>query len=260
MADETPEGLFAEAQRLDAQAVTAGRETEAGRASRSQAAALRVKALGERAYPVLICSACYSVTGWTGAGGKCDVCLRAAELHAAFSDPHSGWVHVDDRRSPEAPHPKKPFRERLSVLGRRKSAANRAWLIRVDPGGTGPVSPEEGYELEAATRDEVATPDGSGMLVRFATCTHRFTGGDWAALGTTRIARGATHIPGEFSAGLAIEQLAEAWGDFRAAVDAFNRSAWAQESARRAAALAAGQEREDALRDQRNVADLLDES
>ena len=258
--EETPDDLFAEAERLDAQGLRAGQETQAGREFRAQAAALKVKALGTRVYPVLICSGCYAVTGWTGPEGKCDACLRAASLHAAFADPHAGWVNVGDRRPAGPTAARKPLRERLSALAGRGAASNRSWLTRVEPGGTGPAAPEQGYELEAARRDEVPAVDGSGMIVRFTTCTYRFGPTDWVPLGTTRMAHGATHVPAEFSAALPIVQLAEAWGDFRGAVDAYNAGAWAQESTTREAARASRQERGDALRDQQHVADLLDET
>jgi hypothetical protein len=256
---DTPDALFAEAEQLDMQAVQAGEDSEVGRRLRSQAAALKVKALGARVYPVVICSACFSVTGWTGADGKCDACLRAAQLHAAFSDPHGGWVQVGARR-PVAPGPGKSFRAQLSSFAGRGRTGDHAWLSRVAPGDTGPSAPESGYELEVAKRDEVAAVDGSGMVVRFTTLRHRFGGTEWIPLETTRIARGATHVPSEFSAGLPIEQLAEAWGDYRGAVDAFNSAAWSQESARRDATRRAEQLHQETVRDQARVADLLDEN
>jgi hypothetical protein len=259
MSSETREELFVEAQSLEADAVEADEESAAGRELRAQAARLRVQALGERVYPVVICATCYAVTGWTSAEGSCDSCLRRAQLHAAYSDPHSGWVAVDDRRPasqrPSAP----PLRLRLSALLGRGAGDDRTWLARVEPDETGPVSPEPGYELEIAKREEIAAADGSGIVIRFSTLRHRFAEGDWVPLQTTKIGRRAVLVPGEFSAGLPIEQLAEAWGDFRGAVDAFNRRAWAHDSQTREAARLAREEREEVLREQQHVADLLDE-
>ena len=64
---------------------------------------------------------------------------------------------------------------------------------------------------------------------------------------------------GVFSAGLAIEQIAEAWGDYQAAVAEFNAGAWDRESASRDAAAQAQADREDARRQQLHVAEMLDD-
>ncbi|HWX09547.1 MAG TPA: hypothetical protein VNY33_06185 [Gaiellaceae bacterium] len=259
MSSKSPEEMFAEAQRLEAEAAEADEESAAGRKLRAQAAELRVEALGERVYPAVICTTCYHVTGWTGADGSCDSCVRRALLSAAYSDPHGGWVVVDDvrPRSPKTPGP--PLRARLAALARRGAAADRAWVSRVEPDETGPVSPEPRFELEVAKREEIEAADGSGIVIRFETLTHRFGETDWIPLETTKIGRGAVLVPTEFSAGLPIEQLAEAWGDFRGAVDAFNESEWAKQSQAREAARLAEQQRDDTLRHQRHVSDLLDE-
>ena len=63
----TEPGLPAEARRLEDEAIEAGEETAKGRELRAQAAALRVRALGERVYPVLVCGQCFTVTGWLSA-------------------------------------------------------------------------------------------------------------------------------------------------------------------------------------------------
>jgi hypothetical protein len=259
MADQTPEELLAEAQAFEADAVRAGEESAAGHALRAQAADVRVRVLGTRVYPVLICATCHHVTGWTSAAGVCDLCLRSAKLNSAFSDPHGGWVAVNDTRTASAKRSALPLRARLSALTARGAAVDHAWLARVDPDETGPAAPEHGYELEVAMRDEVVAADDSGLVVRFATRTNRFEHAAWVRLETTRIARGALLVPAEFSAGLPIEQLAEAWGDYRAAVDAFNARAWATASQARDDEHAALQARDEAVRDQRDVADLLDE-
>jgi hypothetical protein len=226
---------------------------------RAQAARLRVEALGDRIYPVVICATCYRVTGWTNADGSCDSCVRSAQLRAAYSDPHGGWVGVTDARSSSREPPALPLRARLSTFLKRGNTVERAWLSRVEPDETGPASAERGFEVEVAKREEVDAADGSGMVIRFSSLTHRFGDADWIPLETTKIAHSAVLVPAEFSAGLPIEQLAEAWGDYRGAVESFNERAWAQESQAREAARIAAQQREDALRDQQHVDDMLDE-
>jgi hypothetical protein len=253
--DPTSDELFAEAKSLEAEAIRADEESPAGRNLRKQASELRLKALGHRVYPAVICSSCLHVTGWTSADGVCDSCLRRAQLRAAYSDPHGGWVGVNDVRPARKPL---ALRARLSAL-RGGAAGEHVWLSRVEPGETGPTSSERGYELEVAKREEIEAADGSGIVIRFSTRRYRFGDADWMPLETTKIARGALLVPAEFSAGLPIEQLAEAWGDYRGAVDSFNESAWAEVSQTREAARVAEQQRRDLLHDQRHVADLLDE-
>ena len=95
--------------------------------------------------------------------------------------------------------------------------------------------------------------------MRFSALAHRFEQGGWVQLDTTRIGRLGTLTPTEFSAGLPIEQLADAWGDYRGEITAFNRAAWSKESDRREAARQAASARADLLADQAGVAELLDE-
>ena len=259
MSSKTPEELFAEAERLDAEAVAADEESASGRELRAQAAELRVQALGERVYPVVICATCYSVTGWTSVEGACDSCLRRAQLNAAYRAPHGGFVVVNDLRRASPKPAAAPLRARLSALLGRGAGVERTWLSRVEPDETGPGSPEHGYELEIAKREEVEAADGSGIVIRFSTLRHRFGEADWVPLETTKIGRGALLVPSEFSAGLPIEQLAEAWGDYRAEVNSFNRRNWASESQTREATRLAQKQREDTRREQQHVSDLLDE-
>jgi hypothetical protein len=132
-------------------------------------------------------------------------------------------------------------------------------MERVEPGETGPVEPEPGYELEWSTRDEVERIDGAGMLVRFATMTQRFGEGSWEPLATTRIARSVLPNPAEFAAELPMLTLVEAWSDYQQAVAAFNRRAWSSESQRREANRVGRAERNDAVREQQHTADMLHE-
>src|SRR5262245_8692823 len=120
-----------------------GRRGErAGRELRARAAAVRVRALGDRIYPVLVCRRCFELTGWLGTGGECDSCMRAAKLRSAFSDPHAGWVDLGSPTT-ELAKPKRRGRSLgLAWLTRPLETRRRApiveWLARVEPGETGP--------------------------------------------------------------------------------------------------------------------------
>ncbi len=255
--------LLADARRLEAQAATVGEDGPSGRELRAQAAAVRVRALGERSYPVLVCQSCYRVTGWTDAAGSCSSCLAAARLRAAFADPAGGWVELRDGRPSGPRRSALPLGARLAAaVGRRQGlehAIARAWRTRVAPAETGPATPEAGYEVEVAKRSETEAPDGSGVLVQFTTARYRFDGAAWLALDRTKISQAEILIPSEFSAGLPVEQLAEAWVDFQAAVATFNRDAWARNSAERDADRQARAEHADTLLRERHVSELLDE-
>jgi hypothetical protein len=257
--------LVAQANRLDADAIAAGEDGEQGRELRRRAAALRVQALGARSYPVLVCDSCFALTGWLSADGRCDSCLRRAQLQAAYRDPHGGWVALDDTRAHahETAPANVPLRRRLASLKHHREAHQHAavesWMAHVRLDETGPVAPEDGYELEAARREELEAADRSGMVVRFHTATRRFADGVWVDLDTTKIAGRDILVPPEFPASLPAEQIVEAWGDYKAAVDAFNRRAWARLSEQREADRQAQAARKDALREQRDVIELLDE-
>jgi len=256
--------LLVQAKRLEAEAIEAGEDGATGRQLRGKAAALRVEALGERIYPVLVCEACFVLTGWRSDDGRCDGCLRRAQLKAAYSDPHGGWVAVGDARpNPgHASRPSAPLRNRLSSLRHPRRAHQRAlvlaWMTHVRPDETGPIEPEDDYEVEVAKREELEAADRSGMILRFSSATHRFRDSVWIERETTRIAWRDILVPGEFPAALPVEQIVEAWGDYKAAVDAFNRSVWAAQSEQREAERVMHAAHQDALREQRGVIDLLD--
>ncbi len=260
--DEAAGRLAQEAAELDARAagLGLGEDSPGGRELRSRAAELRVRALGARVYPVLVCGSCFRLTGWTDGAGCCDDCVRREQLRAAYADPHGGFVNLAGP-TPEAPRvAARPLRARLGARLHRDEAAAREWLMLVDPDETGPVSPEAGYEVEVARRREVAAADGSDTIViRFSTATCRFDGSGWEHLSTTRIAHSLILVPAEFSAALPIEQLAEAWGDYGIAVETFNREAWQRESGSRERARQAEQARQDAIESQRNAVELLRE-
>ena len=259
---KTREQLLAEARELEDDAIWSA-EGGPSRERREQAAALRRQALGETSYPVLGCSECLRLTGWLSTGGLCCDCVQRHQREREYTDPHGGWVAVADRRPEVEPPPLLPLSARIGAfLGLRRSlrrATSAAWQSRVEPDDTGPIEPEEGYELEIAHREQLPAPDGSGYIVGFSAFTHRFDEGGWVQLDTTRIGPLGTLTPAEFSAGLPIEQLADAWGDYCGEVTAFNRGAWVKESERREAARQAASARADLLADQAGVAELLDD-
>jgi hypothetical protein len=261
--DEKP-GLLARAQELETEAANAGEETSSGRELRTQAARLRVEALGQKSYPVQICSECARVTGWVSGSGQCDLCLRREQLNAAYADPHGGFVSLDDgrpvHRVDERSHSGHGTLARL--LGghaARERATTDAWLACVDPDTTGPIDPEVGFQLEAARRDQFVAADGTGTVIRFRTATQRFDGSDWIELETTTIGLDGLLVPTEHSAGLPADQLVDAWLDYKQAVEAVNRERWSGESARRETARIQREDREEAMRRQRDAAELLDE-
>ena len=197
--------LLTEVQVLEARAADVGESSHAGRALLQQAAQLRVQALGERSYPVVVCSECFHVTGWVDANGLCDACVRSEQREAAYSDPHGGFVVLRDIHPLAGPA--EP-RRGPGLVGRflggrraRERALVETWMKRVEPDETGPIAPEEGFEIEVAHRDEVEAADGSEMLIRFRTATHRFTHGRWVPLETTRIGSRDLLVPPEHSAG-----------------------------------------------------------
>lgn len=258
--------LIEQAKQLETQAIEQGEETAAGRELRSKAAALRVQALGQRSYPVLVCQNCFAVTGWLDGNQHCDSCLRREQLEAAYHDPRGGWVSLAPTGvAIAAPKPQgAPIRNRLGALRRSHEARDQAlvaaWMTRVRPDETGPIAPESGYQVEVAKREELEAADHSGMVVRFRTATHQFNDSSWAELPTTNISRHDVLVPKEFSAGLSAEQIVDAWNDYKTAVDAFNRRAWDDSSEQREARREADNAHSDAIREQRDVLELLDES
>ena len=123
----------------------------------------------------------------------------------------------------------------------------------------GPSIPKPGTSSRWPRATRSTRPTAPGSSCASSTATHRFDETGWLQLETTRISRWDTLTPAEFSAGLPIEQLAEAWGDYRAEVVMFNRAVWTRESERREDERQAQAERRDAFSEQRDVAELLDE-
>ncbi len=243
--------------------MSVGEDTTEGREHRARAAQLRLEAVGPRIYPVLICPTCFSLTGWLSETGSCDSCLRRAQTRAAYSNPNGGFVSLDDMRP--APRDPAPQRKRgpkhiLHGRGAHEREAVDNWLTSVDPDTTGPISPEEGFEIEVAHRDQIEAADRTTMLIGFRTGTRRFSGTRWIDLETTRIGSGRLVLPTEYSAGLPTEQIVEAWLDYKVATREFNQEFWLEESARRETRRLAGLAHEETIRAQRNTLDLLDEA
>jgi hypothetical protein len=241
------------AQRLEGRALDAGEHGHEGLALRNRAARLRRRALAGRPYPALVCASCLAVTGWLDRDGSCDRCLHGRLLSESFADPHGSWVDLADMRAPPSPRATRRglFRSRSD-----NRAVHAEWLRLVDPDETGPIEPEDGYVIEVAQRSEHDAADGSCVLVQFTTAAHRFDGAGWSKLASTTVAAGAVLTPATFPTDLPIEQLAEAWGDFRNEVHVLNAHRWTSESRAREDA-----ERDRAKRAERrtSVADLLDD-
>ncbi len=229
--------LLAQADALDDEALEASgaKKDEL----RKRAAELRVEALGARPYPVLVCPSCYDLTGWLDEDGVC-----ATDAMRRLQDSGGGFVDVrDDRpRYEDAPAPVGRRIARALGLGRRRDRA-REWLEWIEPGATGPVDLEEGWEIEAPLSFEQPAPSGPHLLVHFDTQSLRFEDGAWRPADTTRGGKVRRLVPREFPASLATEALAEAWSDFKEEVAVHNRAVWSAEAERRAAVAAAAEER-----------------
>jgi hypothetical protein len=248
----TVDELLAQAAALDAEAVAAHSDERPAAELRRQAAELRVRALGPRPYPVLVCTSCFRLTGWLSAEGLCAPDLRH-RLQAAAPWP-----------APAAPLPALPgesgpllrrVRQTLGVGSRRDRM--RSWLARVEPDETGPPAPEEGWELEAPVKHEDRLAEGPDLIVFFDAASIRFEYGAWRRCDATPGGKPRRLVPREFPASLPVAALAEAWNDFVEEVAAHNRRVWDAEAARRGVRLAAVQARRDAEELQRGTSDLL---
>jgi len=245
--------LLAQADALDGEAAGLA-ETEPRRAElRTRAAELRVKALGATRYPVLVCPACFCLTGWLDDDGVCATDAARRGVGAT-----SGFYDVRDSR-PRFEEPQAPL---VSRIGRALGLGTlrereREWLTRVEPGQTGPTRPEEGWELEWPISFERQAPSGPHLLVHFDTQSIRFGQGAWREADSTRGGKPARLGPREFSASLATEALAEAWADFKEEVAAHNRAVWTAEAAAREERAAAEEERRLAAETERGTSGLL---
>ena len=124
-------------------------------------------------------------------------------------------------------------------------------------GETGPVAPEEGWELEAPVKFERTAPEGAHLLVCFDARSLRFEYGAWRDIATTHGSKPRRLVPREFPASLPVEQLVEAWSDFKEEVAAHNRQVWQAEAERREAQRRADSERRAAEDEERGTSGLL---
>jgi hypothetical protein len=253
------QGLLRQADELDERARGARKAEE--EQLRGRAAELRIQALGEKPYPVLVCETCFKLTGWLGSGNRCDTCIDGELRKAAYEDPSGGWVDVGGRRSPQGPveAPTHGWKRAAAAVGWRgplREERVAVWIGHVEPGETGPIDPEDGFEIAVADRAEDAPPEGADLLVRFYVRAVRFAGGRWQPLVGVGLPNPVT--PDVFAASLPIEQLAEAWSDFRGEVDDFNRGRWSDESQRRERQRDAEAELIQARREQQGTSRLLD--
>jgi hypothetical protein len=224
-------------------------------------AAARVRSLGEKTYPVLVCSTCFQLTGWLGSGDRCESCIHGELRRAAYADPASGWVDVSGGGSRPGPVENAPsgWKRAAAAVGWRGPLTEERvaiWMKHVDPGETGPVDPEEGFEIAVADRTEGPAPEGVDLLVSFFVRSVGFDGGRW----TPRVGVGLP-VPGTpdvFPASLPIEELAEAWNDFRGEVDEANRARWSEEAATRDLDQQVEEELLRARREQHGTSELLD--
>ena len=243
--------LLAKADALDDEALEASgaKQDEL----RKRAAGLRVEALGSKPYPVLVCGACFALTGWLGDDGVCaeDAMRRQADGSGGFVD-----IRDDRPRYEDAPAPVGRRVARALGLGRRRDRT-REWLMWIESGATGPVDPEEGWEIEAPISFEQPAPSGPHLLVHFDTQSLRFEDGAWRPADATRGGKVRRLVPREFPASLATDALAEAWSDFKEEVAEHNRAVWTAEAERRAAAAAAEEERRHAGELETGTSDLL---
>ena len=105
--------------------------------------------------------------GWLDARGECDGCLRAAALRAAFRiRARAGSTSArrrPSRRSPSSAARASGSHRLAHPLESRRRSLVEAWMSRVEPDDTGPIAPEEGYEIEVA---EARRARGGGRLRR----------------------------------------------------------------------------------------------
>ena len=248
----TRDELLARASALDAEAVAAHSDERPQAVLRRQAAELRVQALGPKPYPVLICSSCFRLTGWLGADGVCAPELRH-RMHTSGTWPPPGAGRLP------LPAESGPLLRRLLRtlgLGSRRDRL-RAWLARVEPGETGPVAPEEGWELEVAVKYEQEAPEGPDLLVCFDAASVRFEYGAWRPVDGSHSGKPLRVGPRELPASLPVAALVEAWTDFLQEVAEHNRHVWHADAARRVAHAAEVEARHEAAELQRGTSDLL---
>jgi hypothetical protein len=210
---ETPESLAARADEL---ARSASEDRLAGQARRAvdrEIAELRQRALAGKPYPVLICETCLVLTGWRDEGDRCPSCAWNVVFSITGGD---GRQDFDDVARALHARPRR-------IAWRELFASNQTlWRRVVEPGETGPVRWEAGFELDVADRYAQAAPNGEA-LVRFRVRRRQFQDGGWVAGGSPRH---VPFLPAAFAESLETSAIAEAWFDYREDVRASARRAW----------------------------------
>ncbi|HEY7632185.1 MAG TPA: hypothetical protein VH817_15875 [Thermoleophilaceae bacterium] len=249
--------LLAKAAQLEDQARTEplSRARELG----LEASRLRMQVLGEKPYPVLACSQCWQLTGWLGSDDRCDVCIASAKREAAYADPQGSWVQFEER-APRArgqgPATWKRLAAAIGVDGPLVLARNAAWGEKVDTGVTGPPTPEDGFVVFGAERVEWPAPEGHDLLIRFSPVAYQFAGGAWHH--TIQTGGPVPVTPHVFPASLPMDQLAEAWSDYKDEIGRWASERWAAEDARREAEREDAKATAEAREDQTGTSTLLD--
>jgi hypothetical protein len=218
-----------------------------------------MQVLGEKPYPVLACTQCWRLTGWLGSEGRCDVCISSARREEAYADPQGSFLAVPETHA-EASARKQPAWKRaaavLGVGGPLAEARLEAWCEHVDMGVTGPPSPEGGFVALDAESDEWPAPEGHDLLVRFTTRAYEFRADGWQQAAHT--GGPVVLTPHVFPASLPIDQLAEAWNDYRDEIDRWSAARWEAEQARREQERADAKELAEAREEQTGTSTLLD--
>jgi hypothetical protein len=224
-----------------------------------EAARLRMEVLGEKPYPVLACRECWRLTGWLGSEDRCDVCISSARREAAYADPEGSFLAVPEPRAPASGRKHAAWKRAAAMLGvggPLAMARVEAWAEHVDMGVTGPAGPEEGYVAFDAERGEWPAPEGHDLLVRFSTRAYEFRRDAWQqALHTGGPVALTPHV---FPASLPMDQLAEAWTDYRDEIQRWSAARWQAEEAKRESDRQDAEELADAREEQTGTSGLLD--
>jgi hypothetical protein len=247
------EELLAQAVALDDEAAGLPYDDRRAHELRREAAGFRVRALGPKPYPVLICSVCSRLTGWVGADGAC-----ASDIRRRLESADPNHLGAADQRVRPAAEPMPLLRRVKRGLGVGTSRdRTREWLTKVDPGTSGPVEPEDGWTLEWPVKAEVPAPEGPDLLVLFDVQSYRFEYGSWRECATTPGGKPPRLIPREFAASLSIAAIAEAWNDFTTEVAQHNERVWAAEQERRESVAQDERERAAAYETEHGTSELL---
>jgi hypothetical protein len=177
-------------------------------------------------YPYLTCARCQRPTGWVDYAGACDSCggKNLNPVTRAQSRAYAG-----------------AGRFTLSKA-RREHQRMKAWLAQTGDGG-GPLVPERGFSLWIPYRYEQLSQDGSETLLKFAVERAQWDGRRFQPVDMHVCWSGdVKNLPKEpvwdfplaFSALEPVEELVDAWWDFKRLVHEHNATEWQQLEAVRA--------------------------